>query len=137
MEIKLQKQVQPNGCMSACLAMLLGRPVSDVSAEFNTKYHGFEAEPVEYAQQHGLTLHYPEPSAIMNVMFPGKVYIIAVPSLNTPGMLHTLLMDMRDVTNINLYDPANGQQYEVHTKYDGEPGTTELVSWMVMYEVIV
>ncbi len=137
MEIKLQKQVQPNGCMSACLAMLLGRHVNDVSAEFNTKYHTLEVEPVAYAHAQGLTLEYPEQGPLSDILFPDFIYIAVVPSLNTPGMLHAIIVDVRDSNNVKVYDPATGQQYMSPTEYWGEPGTTKLVSWIVKYKVVL
>lgn len=136
MQIKLQKQTAHNGCVAACLAMLLDRPVSDVTVEFNRKYHEYLIDPVEYAAQHGLKLKHPEPGLLMHLPF-AKVYILAVPSLNTPGMMHAVVCDCRDTSNIRVLDPASGQQYCSLTEYWGEPGTTRLVSWMIMYEVVL
>lgn len=135
MQIKLQKQTAHNGCVAACLAMLLDRPVSDVTEEFNKAYHAYELDAVVYADRHGLRLNYPQPGPTMHLPNFGKIYILTVPSLNTPGMLHSVVCDCRTPGDIKVYDPATGQVYMSPDEYIGTPGTTKLVSWVVSYVV--
>lgn len=135
MEIKLQKQTAHNGCVAACLAMLLDRPVSEVTEEFNKAYHAYETDPVSYAQAHGLEINYPHPSKFANITHYGYIYVLTVPSLNTPGMLHSVVCDCRTPGDIKVYDPATGQVYMSPDEYIGTPGTTKLVSWVVSYVV--
>lgn len=135
MELKLQKQVISNGCMSACVAMVCELDVNVVTEQLHEDYVNHVTTPEQYARKLGVILSEPFPGAQRDCIKSGYVYILIVPSLNTWGMLHAVVLDARDPENIKCYDPANGQQYLAPGQYEGEPGTTQLTTWVVKYIV--
>lgn len=127
--ITLKKQNLKNSCMSACIAMIADCDVTKVEEEFNTGFQNHTIKPADYCAKVGVTL-------IRNDeryrAMPGKLYILTVPSLNSPAMFHAVVLDWRDGENPKLYDPSTKLTYSLDPV---EPGETNLISWIIDYEV--
>ena len=131
--IKLQKQCISKGCVSACLAMLTNQPVEQVTEEFHKAYVERLTDIADYLQNHNVEIIR---TANRELIEFEKVYLLMVPSLNTLGLFHEVILDTRN-HQIQLYDPARegSQQYTVDK--DAGPGFTRLTSWIIDYEITV
>jgi hypothetical protein len=130
MSIHLQKQPGFMMCVSACVAMILRRPVDHVVDEFHKPFMDFEIEVDTYLAKQGV-----EAVRTMDryTLHPNCVYMVTVPSLNSIGKFHEVIVDMRTE---KVYDPSRepAQQYEIEVS--GEPGFTGLMSWIIDYEIV-
>lgn len=132
MTIKLQHQPDNITCVSACAAMLMDRPVDSVVDEFHKDFYNFFIELDSYLAQHGVKV-----KRTVNRQFldHGKVYVLLVPSLNSPAHFHQVLADTRG-PEVKIYDPARkGTQRYVGPGQAVEPGETEIITWVIDYEV--
>ncbi|QQM14132.1 hypothetical protein pVco14_082 [Vibrio phage pVco-14] len=133
MTIILQHQPDNITCVSACAAMLMGRPVDTVVDEFHDDFQNFYIELDSYLAKHGVHI-----KRTVNRQFldHGKVYVLLVPSLNSPAHFHQVLADTRG-GKVTIYDPARkGCQRYVGPGQALEPGETEIITWVIDYEVI-
>jgi len=100
---------QPTGdtCESTCIAMVTGIPLDQVVKEFHDHYCTGKLEPAKYLMRFKIhprlcktTERYPQWD---------KVYIVTVPSLNTKGLNHSIVWDLRD-DETPIYDPCKGRK---------------------------
>lgn len=105
-------------CASACLAMLLGESLVTIVNEFHDKYLEGSTTPYTYLKEKGLypKRRYSDESSVEW----DKVYLLAVPSLNMPGAMHSILLDTRYGSAPLLYDPQKGA-----SKFYQIPGSDE------------
>lgn len=122
--MKLQKQTLHNSCLSACVAMLTGRPVEEVTAQYHDLI--WSGMPItEVLRQEGVPFQ--ELSLKANQVWFGRVYLACVPSLNLPGSFHAIIIDARG-DEMEVLDPApEGKQ-----QYTAE----NLHSWILECEVV-
>lgn len=145
--IEHQTQAVPNGCVAACLAMLLDRDVEEITAQFHRGYMGGAVEAHDFLREHGLNVRL----CVSNEpMYWNKVYMISVPSLNRVATMHAVIIDMRGDT-MRVLDPQQGvpgKRYYVAPpsadySFDsprpvGLPDEAEpLLGYVVDFEVIV
>jgi len=130
-------QVQPTGdtCESACIAMITGRPVSDVIAEFHDHYCRGTLEPMQFFIRHS---YYPRPCKTTE-RYPkiDRVYMVTVPSLNNRAVNHCIVWDCRD--DVKIFDPNQGRpnmRYYTLDNYllDNDPLAYQLRSYCLEFE---
>lgn len=130
-EITFQTQTLANNCVSACIAMVLNRPVEEVTAEFHSKYHAHQISVEQYLWSHGCKVHIPRADEVRVVS--GAVYLLCVPSLSESGAFHCVLLDWRDNDAPVLLDPSRlARRHYVYPGQLTDPLTEfELRSWVV------
>jgi len=107
-QIVFQQQNQPKNCASSCIAMLLNRPIEEVTEEFHEGYLAGEITVHEYLQKHGVDV---EPMNVTDTPTPGFVYFVGVPSLNIKGCSHYVILDAREKEDgFTLIDPNKGRE---------------------------
>ena len=138
----LEHQTQPTGmtCVCTCLAMLCGRPASDLIELYHHSY--YNAKTLDLADilvMEGFKFTR-EMAGQVKTMLPGAVYLLTVPSLNIKGGLHQILVDYRDPERPQVLDPAKGyagrMYYTVDSiEADEEDNAFLLFSWIVDYTI--
>ena len=136
-EILIQNQL-PLGCASACMAMLVNRPVAEVTAEFHEDYMSAVKNPSDYLQENGI-----ESTALLTEFREpeeGKLYLIVTPSLNIEAATHQVIMDWRDPEGgCVLFDPnqgVEGKKWFVNKwPEDLQPGEVVLKGYVMELEV--
>ena len=110
--MKIEHQQQPTGstCMSACIAMVLGEPVSDIVSDFHKSYMAEKLDADEYLRARGIELEVLLTNAKIEA---GYIYICSVPSLNLQARTHAILLDMRE-EYWSLYDPNQGKEGKLY-----------------------
>lgn len=132
-----QKQPTANSCICACVAMVTGIQVATILSRFHSRVWDDGMSLGEILEQMGVQHHqaFYGPQAL----YYGKVYLLAVPSLNTPGSFHQVIADCRGESPVIL-DPAQGidgkQYYAWHPEKGVDPLAVHLTSWMLEYEVV-
>lgn len=104
-QITHQQQPTPTSCVSACLAMLLDIPVKDVIDEFHDKYMKADIDADDYLKAKGVKAK--SCLSTHRRIEPGKVYLIAAPSLNLEASTHEIIFDFRD--DFVVLDPNMGK----------------------------
>ena len=104
MEIIHQQQPTDDTCTSTCLAMLLNINVKTIIEEFHEDYKYLKQFPDDFLRKCGVIA---EPLLPYYETKWEEVYIVAVPSLNTTGQLHNIILDYRN-ERIRVYDPNKG-----------------------------
>ena len=127
MIIRQQYQDLPNNCVSACLAMISGKSVNEVTAEFHDGYHNRDIDIYEYLDALGIRFIKKYPCE-KQTLKKGFVYLLAVPSLNIVGGMHEIVVDFSGDDAVIL-DPAP----EEKNRYEdfGQSGTGRLCSWII------
>lgn len=115
----IKHQQQPNGvtCTSACIAMILDKPVSEVVAEFHDDYFSNKINAADYLRKNNVVFRELHQSEKLD----WKLYITIVASLNTIGDLHHIIIDLRD-GGLAVLDPNKGRKgikYYIH--WDDKP----------------
>ncbi|MGL5525651.1 MAG: hypothetical protein ACRDCY_18040 [Aeromonas veronii] len=134
-EIEYQGQTLANNCVSACLAMVLNKPVEQVTEEFHNKYWQHAKTPFDYLKDYGCSGFVPTVDKAGKLQ-EGYIYLLRVPSLSERGQFHGILLDARNV-NIceppKVYDPAvtSRQKYIYPGQLNDPLKEFELVSWIV------
>lgn len=133
-KIKHVKQPTANTCVSACLAMLTGKPVEHVMEEFHDDYYnGWKTTVYEYLVKNGVEC-IPYSGGGDERVSPGNVYLATVASLNVPGSLHQIVMDLSDGKFV-IHDPIKGwgdKRFYVGPDEDPEQeGAFIIHSWSV------
>lgn len=67
-----------------------------------------------------------------------KVYLVAVPSLNMPGLFHQIIMDTR--AGLEILDPnrgVKGRKYYVLSVSPRSSKQVKLRAWILDYEVYI
>lgn len=132
MTIVLQRQVDNVTCVSACAAMLMGRPVEAVVDEFHDSFQKYTIDLNTYLARNGVYVERVNHSHLQE----GAVYILLVPSLNAPAQFHQVVADTRG-DKIKIYDPAReGRQRYVAPGEAVEPGETEIITWVAEFRVL-
>lgn len=131
MTIELVRQPTSNTCASACIAMLTGLPVETVVDEFHWGFTNHLLAIDDYLKSKGVIVKRTEDR--QRIEFE-TVYMLIVPSLNATGQFHVVLCDTRECT-MDVTDPARrcSRRYVGH---DAERGETELLSWIIDWEVV-
>lgn len=121
-------------CVSACLAMVLGRDVDEVIVEFHKAFMSNIMRPAEYIRRNGKLAR--EFSGLERVMMVGNVYLLAVPSLNREATLHSVVCDTRG-DSLEILDPRKDgeHKYYVYDKYD-DPLAIQMNGFVIDVEVI-
>ena len=110
MNINHQQQPTWNTCVSACVAMLLNKPVDEVVSEFHEDYRAERVDPDEYLMKNGVNCEVLLTNAKLEM---GSIYLCSVPSLNKQALTHAILLDMRDEF-WSLYDPNMGKEGKLY-----------------------
>ena len=137
--IKHVKQPTLNTCVSACLAMILNKPVEKVIEEFHSRYYNnWEITISEYLTKNGVQHHCSEGGG-RETLHMGGLFLCTVPSLNIPGALHQIVIDMTDHKFI-VHDPIKGwegKKFYVGADQDPEvPGASIIHSWVKDVEIL-
>ena len=136
-EIIHQQQPTSKNCVCTCLAMLLEKPADEVISEFHDDYiKGINVDI--YLSNYGILAR-----AMLTTVrgwSDGKLYLIAVPSLNTESFMHQIICDCRDPKNFKVFDPNQGRidkKYYVW-KHPNELQELEvnLESYVFDYEIV-
>lgn len=137
--IKHVKQPTLNTCVSACLAMILNKPVEKVIEEFHSRYYNnWDITISEYLTQNGVNHHCCEGGG-RETLHMGGLFLCTVPSLNVPGSLHQIVIDMTDHKFI-VHDPIKGwegKKFYVGPDQDPEePGAFIIHTWVKDVEIL-
>lgn len=138
-ELKLVQQPTGDTCTSACLAMLAGIPIDTVISEFHQEWKSSAAttNPQTYLLQKGFECEV-RADTFNNCVDWDGVYLVTVASLNIPGGLHHIILDMRNGIETVL-DPNIGRHDKKY--YIGWSAKPEneleipLRSWIVDLEI--
>lgn len=124
-------QKTSNTCMSACIAMVMNTDFETVRSEFHAQYTRHESCPVRYLRSKGMKAEKVGNPFELEI---GYVYILMVPSLNTLGMFHAVVVDHTCPSGPELYDPTreHRQRYAIEAI---EPGETDLMSFYALCKV--
>lgn len=123
-------QEDSTGCGIACIAMVTGKSYQEVKEIVKTEPN-FAMTPKQL--QHALEQYkmayipYSYP-----VLWPGRVYIITVPSLNILGGGHYMVIDYRNEDSALLHDPNLNKEGKKVYGYDAD-----LQSYSEVIEVCV
>lgn len=137
--IKHVKQPTLNTCVSACLAMILNKPVEKVIEEFHSRYYNnWEITISEYLTKNGVPHHCSEGGG-RETLHMGGLFLCTVPSLNIPGALHQIVIDMTDHKFI-VHDPIKGwegKKFYVGPDQDPEElGAFIIHTWVKDVEIL-
>lgn len=115
---------QPDGmsCIAACLSMVTMENVGTVCDTFMKDYVEGRVTIPEFLKKYEIECE-THLSAGIHTITDHKVHLLCVPSLNTPGMFHQIVLDTRFGDLIFLYDPARGLP---NKRYYVMAGTAEL-----------
>ncbi|QBZ71713.1 hypothetical protein [Escherichia phage Skure] len=138
-KIRFVKQPTLNTCVSACLAMILNKPVEKVIEEFHSRYYNnWEITISEYLTKNGVKHHCSEGGG-REALHMGGLFLCTVPSLNIPGALHQIVIDMTDHKFI-VHDPIKGwegKKFYVGPDQDPEePGAFIIHTWVKDVEIL-
>ena len=124
--IKHQTQPTWDSCVATCIAMIIGKPATDVDKEFTEGYMSGDILTKDYLKKEGfVAVQLPSKEVIQW----GKLYMLIVPSLTKRGHLHAVLFDTRNEDKDGDYyevllDPNKGKEgklyYDLHKLPDGE-----------------
>lgn len=138
---RITHKTQPTmmSCMAACLAMLLDRDVEEVDNEFSLDYVRGYIDVATYLYRQGIFAQ-PHITAGMHQIYPGRLYLATVPSLQLPGLFHQIIIDAR-FGDVKVYDPCKGLQGKQYYSYDhtaeGNDLAYPLRSFLIDYEIIL
>jgi len=135
--IKLQNQIDDKTCTSACIAMILHRPVNEVIEDFHDKFMADEVRASAYLRSQRIRTR-----ACLSEdrdLTWGFVYLLAVPSINKEAGLHSVVVDMRDEDNPKVFDPQEGRDGRKYYKWkdDPDPDGIALKGFTIDAEVIL
>jgi len=129
-DILHQRQPDQKTCVSACIAMALGKPIEEVIEEFHGEYMARCCRASEYLSKKGMLCR--EIAMVDNTLMKGCMYILCVPSLNHQGGFHVVLGDTRD-GDVTVYDPQKGNEGK---KYYSRTGSEDDLAVMCKYFII-
>lgn len=129
MPLQELKQTQSDACVATCCAMLLNRPVEEVIEEFHKDFTNYLKTTDEYLAEQGVKVRRTEDRTTL--LF-NRIYMLLVPSINTPGMFHQILADTRH-GKVVIYDPSRNLRYSMEPQGEME---RQLMSWVIDYEVV-
>lgn len=124
-------------CTCACVAMLANVTLEEVIAECATEVEkvGTIPEQLDWLLQRFDITHI---KYVQQQMYYNRLFLVAVPSLNLPGHLHHIIVDMREGQGkVKYYDPNEG--YPGRKTYNltdfpedtlfGYSDVTEIILW--------
>lgn len=106
-----QTQPSDDTCASACIAMILGIPVEEVIEEFHEDFFNRDINVSEYLTMKGVRNK--QLLALNDDIYTGRIYLLTVPSLNFPGLMHYMLMEVHE-NYYTLHDPNWGREGKKH-----------------------
>ena len=132
-EIKIVNQREDNDCAIACVAMVTGLPYERVIGNVKAVDRGLSDRQTTlllmklgfYVEDYGFR---------SSSLAHGGLYIAAVPSLNIPGHMHYVVVDVRtpgDADGI-VYDPNYERKGK---KWYGQPETRIVYSWGKLLQI--
>ena len=134
--LKHQQQPSSDTCVSACIAMILNQPVSEVINDFHQEYLRGEIDVDEYLHIRGIKC-VPLMSTISTMLWD-RVYFLSVPSLNKLGYWHQVLGYFENDKFV-LLDPNKGREdklyYVEHDVEFTKPNEFRLKSYLYNFEV--
>lgn len=111
--ITLVTQTTPTNCVSACIAMIMDKPIDKVTAEFDQRYKSdFEISELDYFRENDIDCE--ACFSTQRQLFKGFVYTLAVPSLNIDGGLHSIVCYCPHEGEPQLFDPNKGREERKH-----------------------
>lgn len=130
-----QRQPDQKTCLSACMAMALGKPVEEVIDGFHEEYMERCCRASEYLSKQGMLCR--EVAMVDNILMKGCLYILCVPSLNHQGGFHIVLGDTRD-GEFTVYDPQMGNEGKLYYSRTGKEDdlAVMLKYWIVEVEIL-
>jgi hypothetical protein len=105
-----QQQPTPDTCTSACLAMITGKPVEQVIAEYDAGHKSHELNANLYLIENGIDFCH---GGIHEQMRSCGLFLLCVPSLNIVGGLHNILCLIwqdGDLFYKQIFDPCMGRE---------------------------
>jgi len=124
--------------MSTCLAMILDVPASQVIDEFHERYKSNYKRASAYLQEKGLC---PSPRNVEDrQLWSDRVYLLAVPSLNIDGGMHSVVADTRN-DETRILDPNRGREGRRYYREQHKPKEplgeleSDLNGWVIELEV--
>lgn len=132
------KTLTPVICSPACIAMLFGASTEQTVKEFREGY--FSTQDLKIDEY--LTKFKMKATPLLstqNKLYPGKLYLLSVPSLNLKSYTHLVMMDFRDKNNPVVLDPNKGKRnkryYVYGMKKPRENGEYPLSHWAIDFEI--
>lgn len=138
---RIAHKTQPTvmSCIPTCLAMLLGKDPKEVDHEFSPSYIRGYIDVASYLYRYGV-LALPHVTAGIHQILKGRLYLATVPSLQTPGLFHQIIIDAR-FDSVIVYDPVKGLEGKQYYSYDhiaeGNNLAYPLRSFVIDYEIIL
>lgn len=114
-EIIHQQQPDDMSCSHTCIAMLLGIPTSEVIKRIKTFDGGMNTQELYRSLDH---CKFTWNALIFNRLCANGFYLSTVPSLNTQGGAHAVLLELTD-DKILIHDPQKGREGK---RFYGEGG---------------
>lgn len=124
------QQPTADTCVSACLAMLLNKPVQNVINAFHEAYHHDSMRVNEFTYLSGLGLPV-QKCYTLEELDDEYVYMLGVPSLNIPGIMHSVVLYFQDwdycgeEPDIVVLDPNKGKEGKKWYHFDLRQDYTE------------
>lgn len=134
-------QMQPTGssCICACVAMLTGKPVEEVVDKYHVHFFNNQSITLrDILEEEQFTVERGSESA-GDLLAPGHVYLLTVPSLNLVGLFHEIIVDYREAMDVKVFDPAQGRKgarfYTLDNAHE-DPKSFILASWIIDYKIV-
>ena len=129
-EIIFVRQTDDKDCAVACLSMAC-HVSYDIAKEI------LSLNPDGVASNSSLfqaiyALHYRPILYVPAQLEEGRLYIVAVPSLNIVGGAHYIVVDWRDKGKCLLYDPNYGRENRKVYGFD-----SDLISYFEVFEILI
>lgn len=116
------QQPTPNTCVLACISMVTGASVAGLVERFGDKGQPIEVE-IAVLVEHGI---FPDLRYSAGTAMPKGFYFASAPSLNIPGGLHRVVVELNDDYDFIIHDPNAGREgvkwYPQNAIHGGEPG---------------
>lgn len=118
---KFVQQPTPQTCVHACLSMVTGVPVGELVDRFGDKGQPFEVEAAVLIEN-GI---FPDARYSSGTAMPVGFYFCSAPSLNIPGGLHRIVVELNESYDFIVHDPNTGRDgvkaYPHNALHGGEP----------------
>lgn len=107
--------------MHACLSMVTGVPVQHLIDRFGDIGLPLECE-IAVLIENGI---FPDVRYYLGTPFPKGFYLASAPSLNIPGALHRIIVEVNEEWDFVVHDPNTGREgvkaYPPNAMHGGEP----------------
>lgn len=110
--IEHQMQPCPVSCVTTCMAMIIGMPVSDMRA-MHEEYVGGDLGIGEILRRLGIPFTDFRSSERYSLGDEG-VFLVSVPSLNIQGGMHQVVVEMLSDADWRVYDPNQGKEGKLY-----------------------